>query len=352
MKAKAKELSSALARLLPILKRSTLPILSCVKLQAALGKLTAFATDIDAFALATCDCEGDLEPVCVDAHHLHFLVRQANDDIELVHKGKRLAVDGNGTAQLGIQDATEFPVWPDLKSGQALGVAPHDLAACIKQVCWAAKTHQQVTVDLWRECVWVKTSEKCVECCATDGKEFAYIKKAGIATDTEFMFPASQAGLFTEALLTGAESVHLSGNWITTQGERFKVAIKQAEGKYVPIQQILQQKQEPVGTFWINLLVDTLQTVRALAKNEPWSECRLHINTETVTVSYRGPNNQFERSLPHKEGKPFKIKLDTERAISVFSHVLPDSKATVSESMIIFYDGDCTYALALMRGDG
>jgi hypothetical protein len=224
-------------------------------------------------------------------------------------------------------------------------------------VAWASDPNPKITIDVWRESVWVKTSEQAIECCATEGKEFAYVKQAAIAVPAEFIFPARQASLLCDALLTGAEGVTLSGNWVGTDSKQFRVAIKLAEGKFIPIQYILQQKARPIGVFQICRLVDTLQTVKALGRGEPWMEVRIHLDPAVDAtqlahsrVTYTGTNNNFERSLPHDlVGEPCKFKVDCERAIRVFGHVQPGAMASLGDGMVIFKDGDYTYTLALLR---
>lgn len=352
MKAKAKELSAALSRILPVLKtRTTWPILSCAKLEAKEDTLTAYATDMDAFSASSCPCQGDLEPVCVDATLLNYMVHHAVDDVELKLTDRRLVVEGSGTAHLVMHDPAEFPAWPQEKA-TPLGLNTADLAACIKGVAWATEPNPKITVDIWREVVWVKTTEKTLECAGTDGKEFAYVKQAGIAAPSEFIFPAKQASLLVDALLVGGGDIKLSENWVSTESASLRVAVKLAQGKYIPVDYLLKQEARPIGVFQICRLVDTLQTIKALGHGEAWMPCVLDLEAEQVRVSYQGNNNRFDRCLPHQlEGEPCRIKFDTEKALSVFSHVQPGAKASMNDRTLRFDDGDYTYSLALIRGD-
>lgn len=354
MKAKARELSASLSRLVPVLKtRTTLPILSCAKLEAHEGKLTLMVTDLDVFASATCPCEGDLPPLCVDVVMLNYMVQHAGDEVQLNlgQDNRRLFVEGEGTAQLAIQNAEEFPPWPTEKMTK-LGINPTELADAIKGVAWASDTHAKITIDIWREVVWVKTTKDTMEAAATDGKEFAYVNKQLICAPAEFIFPAKQAALLADALLVSGGDVVISETWVGTESDTYRVAVKLAEGKFVRVKTILDQQQRPLGVFQICRVTDTLQTIRTLGKDQPWRECILEFEPEQVRISYNGSNNQFKRMVPHKlEGDPTRIKLDTDRAIHVFSHVQPGAKAALGNGSIFFNDDNYRYALALIRGD-
>ena len=352
MKAKAKEFAAAISRVTRVLRtRTSLPLLTCVKLEASGGILAMTGTDLDAFASATCACEGDLPAICVDAMMLDYMIHHAVEDVELTINKQRLFISSNGTAQLSIQPAVEYPPWPDQKA-TALGINTADLAAAIKGVAWAADTEPKMTGDLYRESVWVKTTAKTLEACSTDGKEFSYTKQDLICAPAEFIFPAKQANLLTDALLTGAESVHLSDSWIFTKSDSFRVAVKLVSEKFVPIKLIVDQPTKPLGVFQICRLLDSLQTIKALGHGEPWLQCKLVIEPKKCTISYRGKDTHFERALEHKhEGEAFTIFMDAIRAISVFSHIQPGAKAFLGAGMILFKDDNYTYALALMTSN-
>jgi len=351
MKIKAKEFGVCLSRVLPLCrKQTTLPILTCVLVQAAKGSVRVTGTDIDAFAAATCDCEDDLEPICVDAVALNYLVHQAEGDVVLI-KGERgcLVETDKGNAMLGIQPGAEYPPWPSQKS-TALGINTTDLAQCIKNVEWAATAPDRFNPDMWKESVWVRMTAKTMECCGTNSKEFAYVKMAAVCAPGEFLFPAKSANLFVEALQTGANSVHLSESWIATVGDRFEVAIKLTDEKYIPVEYLVNQDQQPLGKLDLPALLDSLHTIRALGHNEPWIPVHIEFSRDGIVIRSCEQKNHFERTLPGRFEKKHKINVDALRAIKVFSHVKPEATAGIGSASLMFQDGDYTYALALMAG--
>lgn len=351
MRAAAKEFAAALARVMPVLKtRSTLPILTYLKLEAKNGRVLISATDIDAHACAACPCEGELAPICVGADMLNYLAKQGSETIYLtVTPQERLAVitDDSSSAKLNTLPAAEFPPWP-MGKWVALGLSTTDLAECIKGVCWAADDPLKGNIDLWRECVWVKTTSKSIECCATDTKEFAYVNKPLIGVPSEFMFPAKQASLLTDGLLTGG-TISLSDTHVATGSDNFSVAIRLAEGRYAPVHSLLEQKRESLGIINGNIL-DALHTIKALGKEDGLLDVNFDFRSKDLTISFQGKQANFERSIPFTlESLPVKLYLDVMKAIRVLAHVRPGARAMLNERSLFFVDGDFILAVALIQ---
>lgn len=353
MKTKAKEFSVALSRVLPVLKtRTTLPILTHVKLFADQGLLSVIATDLDAHALATCEAEGRLEQVCVDGASLKYLVAQAGEDITLEFKAGKLIVKGNGTASLSTLPAAEFPEWPE--EGTGIGIPVADLADCIKAVAWSTDQNQKITIDLWKECVWVRTTSKSLEACGCNGREFAYVNRPLICVPAQFMFPAKQADLFVDALNTGAETILLSDKYIMSEGPSFQVAVRLAEGKYMPVEFLLTQQNEPLGLLGsveLAPVLEGLHTIRKLDWGADYLPAKIEFEPEQINILFKSERANFEKSIPRKhEGKPVSIHVDVDKAIRVFSHVQPGAKAFLGKGAILIACGDYTYALGLLIG--
>lgn len=350
MKTKAAEFSAALSRVIPLLKvRSTAPILFCAKLEAKEGKLSCTTTNLDAHACASCACDGDLEPVCVDAASLNYVAHHAAEIVEMKVKtdSRRLVFDSKGSAHLGILPWEEFPPWPSEKS-KAIGIEPFALSTAIKGVAWAPDKDNDV--DLWRQCIWVRTTEKQLECCGCDGKELAYVVQPLISARAEFLLPVTQADLLVDALNTGLATLSLSDTFISTDSEKFKVAIRLAEGTYPPVADVTKQESQPLGVFQVCRVTDALQTIKALGREDEYIECRFEVFPDHVRITHHG-KNFFECTLPHEGERTLSFKLDVERAVRVFNHVMPGAKASLGKSSLIFADENYTYCLGLIRGE-
>ena len=349
MKVETKHFAVALARVMPVIRtRTTIPILYCVWLEARDNKLTVIASSIDAFAAASCPCQDDLEPCCVPASTLNYLVHKAPDQIEMTCKNGRLFVEGAGTARLMLHDVREFPSWPE-QDGKELGVNTADLAQCISGVAWAPDLDPKLSLDLWRESVWVNISDKAIECAGTDGKEFAYVKRDLISAPAHFLLPAVHAKLLNDALMTADSSLHVGTKYVTTNSEMFRVAIQLAEGKFMPVHLLLGQQQRQLGIIDVNAVLESLQAIKNLGTHDELLDCKLAFEANRIMVIFTGKGGEYDRSIPFTlDGNPFAVRFDVKRALSVFSHVQPTAKASLSDSCLFFHDGDWTFAIALL----
>jgi len=350
MKTLTKNFAVSLARVMPVIRtRTTIPMLYCVKVEGTGGKLTATCSSVDSFAAAICPCEGDLEPVCVPASSLYYLVTKAPDEIELTCKNGRLFVQGAGTARLMMHDVREFPTWPE-QDGKELGINTMDLAQCISGVAWAPDIDPKLSLDLWRESVWVNVTDKAIECAGTDGKEFAYVKRDLISAPTHFLLPAVHTKLLNDALMTSDSTLHVGSKYVSTSSELFRVAIQLAEGKFMPVNMLLDQEQKPLGIIPVAQVLEALHAIKQLGTVDEFLEVRLAFRDDSLTVQFHGKGGEYERVIPMtlEDSNAFAIRFDLKRALSVFSHVQPTAKAALSDSCLFFHDGDWTFALALL----
>lgn len=357
MTTKPKEFLVALSRVIPLAKgRTTIPALSCVQLRGTAGRLTATCSNLDAHAAASCPCEGELPFVCVDALALQYLVQKANDGFEdslvTLDIGTQLKVVGNGTSHLSINPGEEFPAWPN-SYGAPLGVPTEDLAECIKRVAWATEINPKISLDLWKEVVWVKTTAKTLECAGCNGKEFAYANRALICGAAEFMFPSKLAPFLCESLNTGGDLL-ISDNWISTTSETFKTAVIRANtNKYVPIQFLLGQQQTPLGVLGsleMDAILDALHTIRKLDPESIYLVVKFEFEPEQLRISFKNVRASYEVETDHEyKGPPLTVKFDVDRAIKVFSHLASGSKVFMGAESMLFAEGDFTYALATLK---
>lgn len=359
MKVKTKEFAVALAKVLPVIKtRTTIPILSCVKLSSLGGKLHVTASDLDAFASANCPCAED-DPgisVCVSADMIRQLAHQPVEELELTVKDGWLTVKGNGSARLGVHSAADFPTWPETE-GVTINLEPEELSECVKGVSWASNPAGKVITDNWVEAIWVQLSTAGIECCCTDGKEFAYVNKPVKVpkVGSMFMFPVKQAKILTDALDTGATKITLAKGHLCATGDAIDVAIHLLRDKYIPIDFILRAQQTPLGPLGsveAAPILDSLRLCKTLAGEEPWINVRFEFEEGKCTLVFQGKASHFEREFAcNFAGKPVGFSVDGIRAIRVLSHLQAGAKAALTDGTVLFMDGDWTYALALLIGE-
>ncbi|MEI6730927.1 MAG: hypothetical protein WCL30_06670, partial [Pseudomonadota bacterium] len=132
MKIQTAQLKSALDNIRPIVGRKTsLPILSCVKLHAENNRLNITASNIDEFIIESVDCEGDIAPTCVSFNHLAMAI--SGKEAELESASSTLLVKcGRNETEIATLDAEEFPPNPKFDKPQNHAVDCDELAKSVQ----------------------------------------------------------------------------------------------------------------------------------------------------------------------------------------------------------------------------
>lgn len=346
MNIKTKPLSEAFKKVSGLSsKRINLPILSCVRLSANGGTLEIFGTNLDCFAIAKCECDGDLEPICVNSLSFGVLLSAARETITLeIVNGNRLKVAGVGVAFLSGMDADEFAAFPKEKL-TAIGVNAADLAECIMGVAWAANEKEQ-NMEC---CVSIKTGPKSIICAATNRKRLAYVDKPCIAAESEFMFPAHHASIFCDALTGAGANVSVSEKYAVCESDKLKIAVRLMEGNYFNVKtHILDAKRTKVGIIEKAPLIDALATAQALSGVDQWCYVGLGFGKDGVALSFKSAQNEYGvLTAGETEGKS--VNVDARIFHTVLKHS-PDVtlKASLATGMLMFESGDYLTAVSLL----
>lgn len=121
--------------------RSTMPILSSLRLSAADGKLTVTGTDLD--IVATDSVSADVEEpgsLCVDSKLLGDIAKKTGGDVSLsTDNGQLIVKSGRSRFSLSTLPASDFP---DLNGGEYTASFDIDLAALFAPVAFAISTEE------------------------------------------------------------------------------------------------------------------------------------------------------------------------------------------------------------------
>lgn len=125
-------------------RRSTIPILTYVKLSAADGRLEIVGTDLDTQLTITLPCTGDLQPVTAGHESLLRVAKACGDrDLGLTAAGTELKVGlGDGGFSLHSLPADEFPDISGFDDGTLADIEWELLAAAIDCVRPAISTEE------------------------------------------------------------------------------------------------------------------------------------------------------------------------------------------------------------------
>lgn len=316
-------------------KRTSLPIISCIRLEAINGQLEIAATDLDCFATIKCECEGSLQPICVSANIIGGLIKSAGESITLeLKKNGRLSIVGNGSADIATQPADEFPAFP-AKKAKEIGLSIADLAECIDAVAWAADPKNQNQV--MKTVVWVKSEPKALTCAATSGYQLAHIKRDLISADCEFMFPAIHASFLVEALQSKDATLALSESYVIAKSESYCVAVRRVEGNYFNLGTVLNQTKNPIGEINPYLFLPAISTVQGLAVSDPFCATSIEFKSDGARIKYEGSTNQYQTTIPCEAKSSVAFKVDGAKASAFFKHIKSDkAQAAIGETNNLF----------------
>lgn len=322
-------------------ERSTLPILNCVKLSFEEGRINITATDLDAYAMASCECDMPvflLDPICVNAKTLGALLN--GEDVKFKMDEQKLVVKSIGEARLPTMDAAEFPAWP--KAGKELILPANDLADCL-HVAWATDDKQIARPACGG--VSVELTAKSMRAGGFSGMLMAVETKLLICPTANFLFPAKHALLLGQALQGGR--VLLSDNFVEAKNEKLSVAVKLMDMPWFPVDKLLEVQRERLGIIDAKAMLDALTTIEQLAgENQDFTKVSLVFTAKELVISYQG-DNSYTTSLPGKY-QPAEIMFNCKLARKAFKNCRSDESLASLANNLVLEAGDTTTCLALL----
>lgn len=292
---KQKSFSDALRRVLPLTSgRSTLPVLSNVCLEAKLGLLMINATNLDAYAVSCCECEGDLEPTLVRASAISALAQQPCERIEMnLLPNTRLQIKATGIAALATyQPLTDMPPFP---SGTTpIGLSTVELADSLDQVVWAADATCKDRPILQGVGVW--TNPTSIVCAGTTGRCIGYVNKPTICATSKFVIPANSVSMFTDALRFEGCDFSVSDKFVIATSANYNVAVRLLEGVYYDVTAAFNKDVIVLGDLEVSALISVLETIRLLCDPQD-DRLALKFSASGLEVSYVSGMNDFTNTV-------------------------------------------------------
>lgn len=339
-----KAFQSALEKVAPLAgKRTHLPILSALRLEAKGGMLEIVASNLDCFATAKAECAGELEPVCIPASYLNALVAGANESIKLgVIQGQRVSFESNGSANIAYLPADEFVALPSEKA-KKVGIPSKDLAECIRAVDWAVNLNKG---DILLESVWVKAEAKSITTAASDRIVMGCAKKAIISADAEFLFPALYSRYLCDALEGESGQLSLSTNYVVATSASLSTAVKLVNQPYFHIEKMISMEREPIGQIDRALFMDALRSAITVCDGD-YCPVKVEFGGDGISLEYSGSQNEYKTTIPSSAtGKT--IRFDASEALRVLKNTIGDSiKAFRIFNNIFIENGDFITAFAV-----
>ena len=325
MKIETKALSEALNRLRPIIsRRTTLPILSCVKIHAERNRLHFTVSDLDQVQVEKIECEGEFEPICVNFSALQNAVGGETTSLHC-SKGVMVVSCDFGTTELDTLDAAEFPPSPKIDGLKKIGVSCEDLANAIKATLWAAHTDPSRYI---LQSVHIVGGAKMLHVEATNGRELAIIDQPLMSGDFETIAPSANAANLAESLTRKGAELSTNEKHIKVTHEFGSYCAKQVDGKYPNTKQVIPTKQTKIGELDVESMVGIFSRCNFFSDPARTPIAQVSFSSDGVEVEFVGRGSNLDLKSAGKFQK-FTARVNAESFYRCLSSI-KSPKATIS----------------------
>lgn len=293
-------------------RRTTLPILNCLKLEVIGDKLVIHATDLDSYARISVPVEVERAGSCVlNATTLvNLLQNSPSDTIVIDSDGDKATIErGDSEGEYPcykVEDWTEVPAKEVLHSLLFSGPELREALATTAQF-----THQDSTAEVGLSCVQVTADSNEITFIATNRKHLAQIKMAvRVEKPFEFLLPSTMASHLADFCGEGDVTLRVMPTRVEVQAADGSWACGAlAQDSYPPAKNLVAGSLASntvsiqLSTERLKLAVSTLQALsemgrstwcRGVASNgkvvisSPKSGGRINRHNETMGTTFHG----------------------------------------------------------------
>lgn len=337
-------------------RRTSLPILNCVKLSAMPEGMLVHATDLTCYLRERVDViDGSLQPICVPAKRLLDVVRSLGDEITMEHKNGRLLLSGGGEAELSTLPEKDFP--PENTAAlKPQGVPVGDLADCLEAVGdYASDDPAQ---QLWKQSVQIEGANKKLRVQAANGPTIAVMERLIICARFECIIPKEAARSIASALRREDAQFVLgeAHAGVTHKGGAFLCQLP--EGKYANTAPILSPKRTRLGELsaeGVEKLLASATLCDGFSTEKLFIAVTLGFNKSEVWIALDGRENSYHRRIAG-EFACHKTQVNSFQLTKVLqSFREPSFKgnpvmiSTNTQATLVFEAGDLTVCLATLK---
>lgn len=269
--------------------RSTLPVLSTLLVEAAGGRLTLTATDLDISVRTAVDCEVAEEGrACLPARRLSDIVRELpSDKVEVaVEENKASLACGKGRFKLMGLDPEDFPKLPDVSPERKVELETDSLRKMIRKCIYAVSNDETRPM---LNGVLIELGGGTFGMVATDGHRLAYVKRekdVGKGSTGDIIVPPK--ALNQVLRLAGADEVQIgfAKNYAVFEMGKTTVFCRLLEGPFPDYRQVLPSEHPKKVTMSRIELLGAIRRVSVLA-DQATRQIKLSVKDGAVEVATR-----------------------------------------------------------------
>lgn len=279
--------------------RNTIPIISCVRLVASDGRLTATATDLDIEARGSIAVDGDDAAFCVNARMLTDIVGKiAGETVAIAAEPGQITVT-SGRSRFKLQT---LPVqdFPDITAGQFGEPFKIDLAALFAPVQFAISTEE---TRFYLNGIYLHGNGTELTAVATDGHRLSRNRIANPADIPGVIVPRKMVGLVPK----GEIGVEVSDTKIRLSSGDLVLTSKLIDGTFPDYERVIpsgNSKKVGVDRDAIMRASDRV----ALVSNERERGAKLTIAPGQIVLTLRGATDEASEEIAADyDGEPLDI---------------------------------------------
>lgn len=227
------------------------------------GFMEIEANDGDQSCLVRVECDGDLDPTCIQPLRLQAAVAFASESIEIESLDTALAYkSGRRSMRIPKLDSSQFT---RMAAQGALLVAPTaEMAKGIRRSKFSAEesSHRYIM-----KCIRLSGAPTALRIESGNGIDLAYNEAALICSDFDIMVPSAFASSITLALEKPGAEILLAESTVTVKHQFGHYTCKLMEGVYPNMRPIFDQKRREVGMISRDEWVDAFRAVKMVGSD-------------------------------------------------------------------------------------
>jgi DNA polymerase III subunit beta len=348
LKIGVQELARALGRSQGIVeKKSTMPILSHVLLEAAKGdELHVSATDLDISVSSEHKCEVLKEgKVAVPAKQLYEIVKALPEkDVVLKRASNNYLEIRSGAAEFRLVGlpAEDFPALPRFDKVQLVKVEPRPLLQMIDLTAFAVSS-DETRYNL--NGVFFEPSTGALRTVATDGHRLSLAERpleGDFHVKKGVILPRKGLGEMKKLLLEAEEGETKLGfveNSAVLQRPNVKLVMRLIEGVFPDYRQVIPKAGEKRFTIGRDRFLDTLRRISLLSSDKAHA-VKLELSAGTLRVLSQNPElGEAKEEVPVQyEGEPLKIGFNARYLLDVLGALAALEPVAVQDVVVELAD--------------
>lgn len=340
-------------------KNPTLPVLSCLLIQAKKGNLVIKATNLDLGIEITTPAKVEKEgEVAVPGHILSGYLSNTNNEknilIELVEKNLVVSTK-NSKATIKAQPHEDFPMIPAVSDGKGFKIGAKDLVNGLKSVWYSSSTS---TMKPELSSVYIHSEGPSLFFAATDSFRLAE-KKINLKKDidvSDILIPFKNVSEIVRIFdnINDELDVQVSKNQISFSGGGIYLTSRLVEGNFPDYKQIIPKEKKTEVVVLKEDFINSLKTANIFSDSFNHVNFKIKPAVKTFEIGSKNSNIGESRNTVQAvlEGEELDINFNYKYVADCLQSINSDSLALsfngLSKPVIIKGVGDASFLYLVM----